>query len=191
VIHPTNLGSNLWNSYPVQALHPGSENVEHLIHDHPIVTPRSSRRVKRMIRILEEMQCGARPELPHQPAKQNQIRECVARALQEQHRDGDIEQMRGAVIRWLASRVQWEAQEGEAADTRQWARRLRLRGHPGAERFAAGDERKRRASPRRFCDGRAHRRVGGGRRVGALRILSMYGNTWRCRARKGPPRRPP
>jgi hypothetical protein len=66
--------------------------------------------------------------------------------LQEQHRHLDVEQMLAALARRLFRRMQRKAEEGEAAHAGQRRRGLRLRRHPAAERFAAGDQRQFRQS---------------------------------------------
>ena len=78
--------------------------------------------------------------------------------------------------RRLAGGVQREAEEHQAAHAGQRRRRLRLRGHPAAERLAAGEQRQRRASARPLGDRGAHGGVGDRRRVGPLRAALHVGN---------------
>ena len=61
----------------------------------------------------------------------------------------DVGQVRRALDRRLAGRVQREAEEDQPAHARQRRRGLRLRGHPPAERLAAGEQRQSRRQPRR------------------------------------------
>ena len=61
--------------------------------------------------------------------------------------------------------MQREAEEREPRNAVERYQGLRLRCHPSAERFAAGDEHKLRREPARLGDGRAHRRMRDLRRV--------------------------
>ena len=82
-----------------------------------------------------------------------------------------------ALVRGLPARMQRKAEEGEPAHAGQRRGRLRLRSHAAAERFAAGDQRRRRAAraplrrPRRAP--RRARRAGVS---GRFEPCSMYGN---------------
>src|SRR6267154_1066363 len=93
-----------------------------------------------MIGALDTMQRRRWPEPVDNGFEQRQLREVVAGALQKQHRDVNIGEVSGAVAGWLAGRMQRKAQEGKAVDAGQWRRRLRLRRHPSAERFSAGNQ---------------------------------------------------
>ena len=94
-----------------------------------------------MIGIREQRQCRAFAELLADRLELIERRQVVARALQEEHRDLHLEQMLGTVLRWLAGRVQRKSEEGQSVHALERSVRLRLRGHPAAERLAAGDER--------------------------------------------------
>ena len=98
--------------------------------------------------------------------KKSKVSKGVPRPLQEQHRDSHSCRCAARSVRWLSRRVQREGEEHQAAHPTQRRERLRLRGHPPAERPAAGEQRQvGRGAPPRATRG-AHRRVsttGGGR----------------------------
>ena len=154
---------------------PGGERIEHLASDVGILASGAGRHVEGMIGVLEEPQRRALAEPFRQRRQQREVRQRVAGSLQEQHRDLHVEQMLGALVRRLARRMQREAEEDEAADSRQRRRGLRLRRHAAAERLAAGDQRKRGRKLRGCGDGRAHGRVRELRRVGPLAPLLHVG----------------
>ena len=72
---------------------------------------------------------------------EREIGELVARALQEEHRTGDLRQVIGARGRRRLGRMQGKADEEQAAHAGERRRGLRLRAHAAAERLAAGKER--------------------------------------------------
>ena len=98
--------------------------------------------------------------------QQLQVGQHVARSLQEQHRDLDVEQVPGALVRRPSRRMQREPEEGQAADARQRRSRLGLRSHAAAERLAAGNERQRRQKPGGCGNRGADRGLGDVRRIG-------------------------
>ena len=67
--------------------------------------------------------------------------------------------------------MQWKAEEREARDAVERRSRLRLRGHPPAERLAAGDQRHVRQLPPCFGDCGAHRRM---RDLGRINTLPAF-----------------
>ena len=95
-----------------------------------------------------------------------QRRERIARTLQEEHRNVHIEKMFGAILRRATRRMQRKAEEGQPAHAGQRRLRLRLRGHPAAERLAAGDERQPRQQIERRRYRGAHRCLRDVRRIG-------------------------
>ena len=72
----------------------------------------------------------------------------------------------GAVLRGLPGRMQRKAEEREPAHAGERRHGLRLRGHPPAERFAAGEKRQVRQCARGRGHRGAHRRLRHLRRVG-------------------------
>ena len=84
---------------------------------------------------------------------------------------GDVREVRRAVVRRLAGRVQREGEEHQAAHAVQRRERLGLRGHAPAERPAAGEQRRRPRAAQRLGGGRPHRGVGDRRRIDPLAAL--------------------
>jgi hypothetical protein len=79
-----------------------------------------------------------------------------ARALQEQHRIRTPARCAARSSDGFPRRVQRKAEENEPANPRDRLSRLRLRRHAAAERLAAGEQRQRGPSSRRFRTGRAN-----------------------------------
>ena len=118
-----------------------------------------------MIGILEQPQGGARAKPLDQSPEQLLVGKLVAVSLQKQHRHVDLEQMAAAIIGRPPGRMQWEAEEGQAPDSRQGRCSLRLRRHSAAERFAAGDEGQPGGQPRGFGHGAADSGMGEAGRI--------------------------
>ena len=112
-----------------------------------------------MIRIGEQPQRRARREAFDHGLQQLDLREFVARALQEQHRHVDLGQVRGTFVGGFLRRMQRETKGHQPVHARERRLRLRLRGHAPTEGFSAGEQRQLRPSSRGFRDCRAHRRV--------------------------------
>lgn len=125
--------------------------------------------MKRMIRILQEFQRGSRTEALHDRPQQFEGCELVTGALQKQHRNPDLRQVLGALLRRTSGRVQRERKECEANDTRQWRERLSLRCHATTERPASGDQWQSRHRPGSFSDRSADSGVTERRRIGTTR----------------------
>jgi hypothetical protein len=125
--------------------------------------------VEQVVGVVEERERGALAEAFDHRFQQREVRELVARAAEEQHRDVHLREVRGAFGPGLARRVQREADEHEPRDARQRLGRLRLRGHSSAERPPAGEQRQPGQLLRGRGDGGAHRGVRERRRVGPLR----------------------
>ena len=79
-----------------------------------------------MIGIREQRQGRTFAELLADRLELIERRQVVARALQEEHRDFDLEQMFGAVLRRLAGGVQRKSEEGQSVHTLERSFRLRL-----------------------------------------------------------------
>ena len=73
--------------------------------------------------------------------QQVEMRQLVARALQEEHGNRDFAQMRGPLDAALAGRMERKADEREPEHVCERRERLRLRRHPAAHRLASGEER--------------------------------------------------
>ena len=71
-----------------------------------------------MIGIREQPQGGARAKPLDEPPEQLLVGELVAGSLQEQHRHVDLEQVTAAIVGRPSRRVQREAEEGQAPDSR-------------------------------------------------------------------------
>ena len=128
-----------------------------------------------MIAVLDGDEGGAFAERFSKLAHQRDVGERIARPLQEQHGDFDLEEMLGALLRGAARRMQRKSEERQAAHARERSLGLRLRGHAAAERFAAGDQRKLGHEPRRLRHRGTHRGLCKLRRIGALAALLHIG----------------
>lgn len=113
--------------------------------------------MKSMVGVLKQVQRGAFPQLSDDRLQERKIRQRIAGALNEHHRDADVVQMRGALGARVAGRMQWKSQEHQSANPWQGAPSLRLRGHPATEGTSAGDERQIRRKPRGLGNRRTHR----------------------------------
>ena len=131
--------------------------------------------VERVVGVVEDLERRQRPEPIDDRADQIEPGELVAGALQEQHRHVDRGEMRGALGARLAGGMQGEADEHEAAHSRQCGTGLGLRRHPPAEGFAACEQRQACSKRCRFGD-RGPDRGCAAPGVGALRAFSMYAN---------------
>src|SRR5215204_313999 len=134
---------------------PGSDRVDYVVQDVSILAAGPRRDVKRMVRIREQLQAGAVAERRAQRLDLTQFGELVARALQEQHGDMHVEQMLAPLLRRGSGGMQGKSEEGQSAHSGQRREGLRLRRHPAAERFAAGNEGQVRYAPRGFAHGGA------------------------------------
>ena len=127
-----------------------------------------------------------------QPAE---VGELVARPLQEQHRNVDVREMRGALVGRLARGVQREAEEHEPANAGDRRNRLRLRRHATAERLAAREERHIAAIgalPRRTPRARRRAQPSACPAASSRAPCRETGSAaWRRRALRGRRRRPP
>src|SRR5439155_11494068 len=135
--------------------HPVRRRGRHFKPDLRILVSRARGDVKRVIGIVEESKRGTRAESLNQRIEEQQIRKLVASALQEQHRNSHVGKMRGALVGRLPRRVQRESDKDETADSRQWLRGLRLRGHAPAKGFASREQRDSRQEARCGRDGSA------------------------------------
>ena len=89
-----------------------------------------------------------------------ELGEFIAAALEEEHRNFDVEQVFRALVRGLAGWVKRESQKDEAADARQRRCSLSLRSHPATKGFAAGEQGQVRHQARGFGHDRTDRGVG-------------------------------
>ena len=75
--------------------------------------------MKGMIGALKQTQRRARSQAFDDRLEQAQLRQRIARALQEQHRDFDIGEMLGAVAGRLSGRMQRKAEKRQPANAGQ------------------------------------------------------------------------
>jgi hypothetical protein len=101
--------------------------------------------------------------------QEGEVRELVARPLEEEHRNPDRGQMHATFVGRLSRRMQRESQKHEAAHAGQRRHRLRLRRHAAAERFAAREQRHSRQERRCRRDGGTN---GGMRDLGSVHALA-------------------
>src|SRR6202049_1890834 len=78
--------------------------LRHFSHDFRILASNARRYVKRMIGILEQLECGARAELSHHRLQELQVRELIASSLHEEHRDLHTEEVLCALVGGPAGR---------------------------------------------------------------------------------------
>src|SRR5439155_22134570 len=107
-----------------------------------ILPARARGHVKRMIRILKQLESCALTELFAERLQKLHAREIITSPLQEEHRYLHIEQVLSALLRWLAGWMKRESEKHKAAHSGQTRCRLRLRRHSAAEGFAAGKKSK-------------------------------------------------
>jgi hypothetical protein len=112
--------------------------------------------MERVIRIGDHSQQRSLTHLSCDLLNQGRVSECVARSLQEQHRDINAAQVFSASDGWLACRVQRKAEERQTKNARKGTGRLGLRGHPAAERLATSEQRHRRKARPRFGNCRSN-----------------------------------
>ena len=124
-----------------------------------VLAPGARRHVERMIRVREQLQRRARAE----PSTSDCNKPVSASSSRVPCRNSigtsDVGQVRGALVRRLARRMQRKSEEHQAAHARQRRSRLRLRRHAAAEGLAAREQRQPGQLARGFGDGRAHGRV--------------------------------
>lgn len=114
------------------------------------------------------MQRSRWPEAFDDRLQQAHLRQTIAAALHEQHRDPDIGKVLGAIARRLARRMQRKAEERQSIDAIERRARLRLRGHSAAEGFAARDQAQSGAASAGFSHRGAHGGLRDRRRVRPL-----------------------
>src|SRR5262245_58657689 len=93
--------------------------------------------------VLEQFQGRTRAEGLAECYDLLRLGEGVARALHKQHGDLHVEKMLAAFLRGTSRGMQGKAEEREPANAGKRNRGLGLGRHAAAERFSAGEERKR------------------------------------------------
>src|SRR4051812_11053565 len=111
---------------------PRGQRVHDLASDLGVRSPRSRRDMEGMIGLGEQAQGCELPEAFEQRLEPMQLRKSVARALDKEHRDSDLEEVVGALARRPAGRVQGKAEKSQAPNARKRRPGLRLRGHSAA-----------------------------------------------------------
>lgn len=146
--------------------HPAGEHIEHFLLYLGVAPTASSRDMESMVGVLQPVQRSALAQPRNDRLQQLQLRERISGPLNEYHRDADVVQMRGALGAGAVSSMQRKSEEHQSANPWQGSLSLRLRGHPSTEGASAGEERQVRCESRRCSDGRTHRCVTQGGRVG-------------------------
>ncbi len=147
---------------------PRRYRIANLGHDIRILAARAREHMEGMIASFNHMQRRLPSETFDDRFEQVQFSKRIAGALQEQHRNPDVGEMRSAVGRGFSCRMQRKTQKRESANARQWCNRLCLRGHAGTEGFAARDQRHFRTAPSGFGDCGTNGGMGDGRRIRPL-----------------------
>ena len=105
-----------------------------------------------------------------------EVRHRIAATLQEQHRDADVKEVLGTVLRRPAGSMKRETQEGDSPNSGQRAGRVRLGRHAAAERFPTCNEGEVRRKTAHFPHRGAHVAWATRATSGRLEPRSMYGN---------------
>ena len=144
---------------------PIGEGIENLASHLVVRASASYGHVKRMICVGQQAENRAVSEMFDYARHQVRIGESVAGALEEQHRNPNIEQVAGAIVGRLAGRMERKSQKYQPANFAQRRDGLGLRRHPPAERLATGKEWNTGELPIGFLDGCANGRVRDRRRI--------------------------
>jgi hypothetical protein len=92
-----------------------------------------------MIRVFGDGErCSTSKRINHWD-EQLHLRQSIARALQEQHRDTDLSKVLAPLDGRLAGGMKRKTEEHEAAHAWEHPSRLRLRGHAAAEGLTSGE----------------------------------------------------
>ena len=118
-----------------------------------------------MVGVLYRPESGPFAQARNHSSQEGGLSQSIARALNEQLGNMDIEKMLRAFDRGLVGRMKRKAQEYQATDIRQRLQGLRLRGHATAKRFASCEQGECRRQLGRFPDSRPHGSVRRGRPV--------------------------
>ena len=129
-----------------------------------------------MISVHKDFQCRKPSQFCDEHLQNLEVRHRIAATLQEQHRDADVKEVLGTVLRRPAGSMKRETQEGDSPDSGQRAGRVRLGRHAAAERFPACNEGEVRRKTAHFPHRGAHGGMGHSGHVRALGASSMYGN---------------
>src|ERR1041384_4728306 len=113
-------------------LDPACQRIQQFGSNLGILASRARRHVKRMIRILKQLECGAGTELLAERFDERQVRQSITSSLQEQHRNLHVGKVRSALVRRLPSGMKRESEKHEAAPSGQRRGGLRLWSHPSA-----------------------------------------------------------
>src|SRR6266404_78711 len=93
-----------------------------------------------MIRILKELERCAGTELLAKCFYKPEISQIVSSSLQEQHWNLHVKKMLATLLGWLPRWMKRKSQKHDAPHSGQRRGGLRLRSHPAAKRFAAGEK---------------------------------------------------
>src|SRR5579872_1881800 len=110
------LWSRDFRSAVLDRLGPLRERIKDLAHRVLVLAPRPRQDVEGMVRAIHHMQLRKWPQSFHHSFDQRPLRESVAAALQEQHRDVDAIEVFGALGRRFSGRVKRKADKGKPAN---------------------------------------------------------------------------
>src|SRR5882762_5838494 len=110
--------------------------------------PGRSRRMKGMVGIGEQPECGPSTDPINKSLEKIRVREFIARPLKEEHRNRHREQMLAPLSRWAPRLMKWKPEECEPTNALKRRFGMRLRGHASAERLSACEQRKLRKETR-------------------------------------------
>ena len=145
---------------------PGGQRVQQFGSNFRILASRARGYVKRMIRILKQLECCALTELFAERFDKLHASEIITSPLQEEHRNLHIEEVFSTLLRWLPGWMKRESEKREAAHSGQRRCGLRLRSHSATEGFATREKSKLGNQPGCFHYRRAD---GGMRQFGCVR----------------------
>src|SRR5437773_8641216 len=119
---------------------PGRQRIQQFSSNFGILPARARGYVKRMIRILKQLQGRPGTEPLAERFQKFHTREIIPSPLQEEHRNLHIEEVLSPLRRWLPGRVKRKSEKHEAAHTVQRRCGLRLRSHSAAKGFASREK---------------------------------------------------
>src|SRR5689334_8248033 len=95
------------------------------------------RHLEAMVRVRDQVKCRATAEAGDDRLQQGKLRQRIASARHEEHRDLDLRKMLSPVDAGPPSRMEWKSDENQSANARQRRFRLCLGRHSPAERAPA------------------------------------------------------
>src|SRR5688572_21557563 len=105
--------------------HPVRHRIQQFRSDVSVLATGASRHMKRMIRILKQLERCPATELFAERLQELQVRELIASALKEEHRNLHVKKMLRPFVRRSSGWVEWKSKKHKAAHSGQ--RRCGLR----------------------------------------------------------------